>query len=172
MARPFFKRLDRARRNGCRWACPRWSCPKSSLSDSPFPRARRSAERRASRSVFMKAVSWPRPLQGGKGLRSWCQVNGGRERDWNRFRRPRLDLLRSAVGGRRQGRRRRLALRAREPGHVFTEERGERCHQLLRHLGRERVPAKLAGRAIRADEGDAGRTSAQVIFERLCPLRR
>src|SRR5205807_4977872 len=64
------------------------------------------------------------------------------------------------------------ALRAREAGHVFAEERGERAHQLLRHLRLERVPAKLAGRAVRADEGDAGRTSAQVIFERPGPLGR
>src|SRR5207245_9266410 len=83
-----------------------------------------------------------------------------------------LDLLRSAVGRRHRGWRRGLALRAGEAGHELAEEARERAHQLPRHLGRERVPAKLARRAIRADERDTGRTGAEVIFQCLCAVRR
>src|SRR5205085_8738378 len=82
-----------------------------------------------------------------------------------------LDFLVPGVGD--GGRRDRggVALRAGEPGHVLAEERRQRAHQLLGHLGRERMPAKLSRRAIRANESDAGGAKAEMIFQRLRALR-
>src|SRR5438270_1927684 len=56
--------------------------------------------------------------------------------------------------------------------HVLDQEGLQRALQLGRHLPGQLVPAEHARRLVGAYEGDAGRTSRQVGFERRCPLRR
>src|SRR2546430_13096715 len=79
-----------------------------------------------------------------------------------------LDFLGPAV---RRLHRRRVRVRAGEPGHVLAEEALQRVSQLFRHLGCEHRAADLARGLVGADEGDAGWAEAEVFFQCLGAIR-